>query len=137
MLPSNDGISRVRFPCRNFIRLVVGYALTCKMPLPAISDTIEEARYQARKNGRTHIAAVDLRNALLDFRIPSDAALQRAFESPGKRRNASPSRLDAPAGATHLQQHCNGAANVFPIVRTVRAVLGSRAGETNAPLKNY
>jgi hypothetical protein len=77
-------------PCRNFIRLVVGYALTSKMPFPAVSDTIEEARYQARKNGRTHIAAVDLRSALLDFRIPSDAALQRAFEKPGKTPNCDP-----------------------------------------------
>jgi AAA domain-containing protein len=100
-------------PCRNFIRLVVGYALTCKMPLPAISDTIEEARYQARKNARTQIAAGDLRNALLDFRIPSNAALQRAFESPEKRRIRSSSGLEAPVGAAHLQQRCNGVANVL------------------------
>jgi hypothetical protein len=99
-------------PCRNFIRLVVGYALTCKMPFPAVSDTIEEARYQARKNGRTQIVAVDLRHALLDFRIPSDAALQRAFESPEKRRIASPSGLEAPARAAQLQPRCNGVANV-------------------------
>jgi len=77
-------------PCRNFIRLVVGYALTSKMPFPAVSDTIEEARYQARKNGRTHIAAVDLRSALLDFRIPTDSALQRAFEKPAKTPNCDP-----------------------------------------------
>ena len=82
------------------------------MPLPAISDTIEEARYQARKNGRTKIAALDLRNALLDFRIPSDATLQRAFESPEKRRIASQSRAEVPAGATQLQQRCNGIAKV-------------------------
>jgi hypothetical protein len=69
-------------PCRNFIRLVVGYALTCKMSLPAVSDTVQEARYQAQRNGRTQLAATDLRSAVLDFRIPSDAALQRAFGNP-------------------------------------------------------
>jgi len=86
--------------------------LTCKMPLPAVSDTIEEARYQARQSGRTHVAAIDLRNALLDFRIPSDAALQRAFESPEKRRFASPNR-EVHVGTAHLQQRCNGIANVM------------------------
>jgi AAA domain len=99
-------------PCQSFIRLVVGYALTCKMPLPAVSDTVEEARYQARKNGRTNITAGDLRNALLDFRIPSDAALQRAFEKPDKRRLASHSRVEAPVDTARLQQRCNGIAKV-------------------------
>lgn len=98
---------------RNFVHLVVGYALTCKMSLPAISDTIEEARYQARKNGRTQIAARDLRNALLDFRIPSDAALQRAFEKPEKRRTTIYSRLEAPIEAAFLQHRCNGGAKVL------------------------
>jgi AAA domain len=99
--------------CRNFIRLVVGYALTCKMPLPAVSDTIEEARYQAWRNGRNHIAAGDLRSALLDFRIPSDTALQRAFERPEKRRLASFSRIESPVETAHLQHHCNGVAKIL------------------------
>ena len=97
---------------RNFVRLVVGYALTCKMPLAAISDTVEEARYQARKNGRVQIAAGELRNALLDFRIPSDAALQRAFEKPEKRRIALVAR-ERPPGLAHLQRRCNGIANTL------------------------
>jgi hypothetical protein len=61
--------------------MIVGYSLTCKMRLPAVSDTIQEARYQARKNGRSQIAATDIRTALLDYRIPSDEALQEAFET--------------------------------------------------------
>jgi hypothetical protein len=91
----------------------VGYALTCKMSLPAVSDTIEEARYQAQRNGRTQLAAADLRNALLDFKIPSDAALQRAFERPETRRIATPDRAEALARGTHLQQRCNGVANLM------------------------
>src|SRR6266567_209084 len=39
-------------PHCDFVRMVVGYALTCKMRLPAIAATVEEARYQARKAGR-------------------------------------------------------------------------------------
>lgn len=105
-------------PCRNFIRLVVGYALTCKMPLPAVSDTIEEARYQAQKNGRSHIAVRDLRNALLDFRIPSDAALQRAFERPEKRRIATCGSVEALTGIAPVQPHCDGVAGPTLSVRS-------------------
>jgi hypothetical protein len=66
---------------RDFVRVIVGYALTCKLRLPAVANTIEEARYQARKHNRSHLLASDLRAALLNYRIPSDAALQRAFEA--------------------------------------------------------
>lgn len=100
-------------PCRSFIQLVVGYALTCKMPLPAISDAIEEARHQARKSGRTQIVAGDLRNALLDFRIPSDTALQRAFEIPKKGRVATFESPQKAAGTPLVQSRCNGLAKVM------------------------
>jgi len=66
----------------DFIRLVVGYALTCNMQLAAVAKTVEEARYQARKAGRSHIVAADIRTALLDYQIPSDQALQNAWDSP-------------------------------------------------------
>ena len=68
-------------PHRDFVRMVVGYALTCKMRLPAIAATVEEARYQARKAGRSHLVATDIRTALLDYQIPSDEALQSAFQT--------------------------------------------------------
>ena len=100
-------------PCRSFIQLVVGYALTCKMPLPAVSDTIEEARYQALKSGRTQIVAGDLRNALLDFRIPSDTALQRAFENPKKGRIVTLGNPQRTTGAPLVQYRCNGVAKVL------------------------
>ncbi len=67
-------------PHPDFVRMVVGYALTCKMRLPAIAATVEEARYQARKAGRSHLVATDIRTALLDYQIPSDEALQSAFQ---------------------------------------------------------
>ena len=68
-------------PHRDFIKMIVGYALTSKMRLPAVAATVEEARYQARKNGRSYIVATDIRTALLDYQIPSDEALRNAFQS--------------------------------------------------------
>jgi hypothetical protein len=47
---------------------------------PAVAVTVEEARYQARKNGRSYIVATPIRTALLDYQIPSDEALKQAFE---------------------------------------------------------
>jgi hypothetical protein len=73
-------------PHRDFIKMIVGYALTCKMPIAAVSDAITEARYQARKNGRAYIVSADLRSALFNYRIPCDAALQQAFQPIEKRR---------------------------------------------------
>ena len=69
-------------PPADFINMIVGYALTGKMSLPAVADSIQEARYQARKNGRSHIAAEDIQKALLEYQIPSDGALQQAFNVP-------------------------------------------------------
>jgi hypothetical protein len=90
----------------DFVRMVVGYALTCKMRLPAVAATIEEARYQARKAGRSSVVATDIRTALLDYQIPSDEALQNAFQ---------PDRAVRAPGVTPmrrmdqvLQRPCNG-----------------------------
>jgi hypothetical protein len=73
-------------PQRDFIKMVVGYALTRKMRLPAVANTVEEARYQARQHGRSQILATDIRASLFDYQIPSDEALQRAFQPVEKRR---------------------------------------------------
>jgi hypothetical protein len=68
-------------PNPDLVKVVVGYALTCKMQLPGVASTVEEARYQARKANRSHIVATDIRTALLEYQIPSDQALQNAFQS--------------------------------------------------------
>ena len=86
--------------------MVVGYALTCRMQLPAVSDTITEARYQARKHGRLVVVAIDIRNALLDFQIPSDEALREAFEKPSKSARGRTMTADY-ASARVLQDRCN------------------------------
>jgi energy-coupling factor transporter ATP-binding protein EcfA2 len=95
-------------PHPDFVKMIVGYALTCKMRLPAVSDTITEARHQVREHGRFSVAATDLRNALLNYRIPSDEALQRAFETPTSRSTSSSTARNQQfwVGA-NLQSRCN------------------------------
>jgi hypothetical protein len=95
-------------PHPDFVRMVVGYAPTCKMRLPAVAGTIEEARHQARKAGRPHVVATDIRTALLDYQIPSDEALQNAFQSdqPSLRLAATVQSGTDPI----LQRRCNGVA---------------------------
>lgn len=99
-------------PQRDFIKMVVGYALTCKMRLPAVANTVEEARYQARKSGRSNVRATDIRTALLDYQIPSDEALQQAFERPISRSGRS-SIVRSPQSEVNasLQSRCNGVAS--------------------------
>jgi hypothetical protein len=88
-------------PPRDLVRVIVGYAFTCKLRLPAVANTIEEARYQARKHNRSRLLATDIRAALLNYQIPSDAALQQAFRNARKGQNL---RRDRPtAVATKLE----------------------------------
>src|SRR6266849_4792326 len=95
-------------PHPDFIRMVVGYALTCKMRLPAVAGAIEEARYQARKAGRSHVVATDIRTALLDYQIPSDEALQSAFQS--DQPSVRPAVTLQSSVDPILQRRCNGVA---------------------------
>src|SRR6266571_1213312 len=97
-------------PHRDFIKMIVGYALTSKMRLPAVAATVEEARYQARKNGRSYIVATDIRTALLDYQIPSDEALQQAFEPIREHRRPNGDNVAESRLAASLQRHRNAAA---------------------------
>src|SRR5260370_11935351 len=42
-------------PHPDVIKMVAGYALTCKTRLPAVANTVAEARYQARRRERSQI----------------------------------------------------------------------------------
>jgi AAA domain-containing protein len=97
-------------PHPDFVKIVVGYALTCKMQMPAVADTITQARYQARRHGRSAVAATDIRCALLDYQIPSDEALRRAFEPPAGRSSSSVAGKQQFGLGANLQRRCNGVA---------------------------
>jgi hypothetical protein len=73
---------------------------------------VDEVRYQARKDGRKFIAAADLRNALLDYQIPSDEALQQAFEPLSERRRLYGGVAGSRFAAV-LQRDCNAAATAL------------------------
>ena len=66
---------------------------------------IEEARYQARRHGRSNVLATDIRTALLDYQIPSDEALQQAFEPIQKRREIAIQTVSSSV-APILQRRC-------------------------------
>ena len=102
-----------RAPNRDFIKMIVVYALTCKMRLPAVAATVEEGRYQARKNGRSYIVATDIRDALLDYQIPSNEAMQHAFETPETRRHR-PAYVDPHSRiSSDPQRHCSSVASLL------------------------
>ena len=90
----------------DFVKMVAGYAMTCKLPLPAIADTIEEARSQARIQGRSHVNARDIHRGLFGYQIPSNAAMQEAF------RVIQPNRAYS-AFKPSMQQRCNTVAQAL------------------------
>jgi len=96
-------------PHSDFVKMVVGYALTCKMRLPAVSNTIEEARYQARRHGRSNVLATDIRTALLDYQIPSDEALRESFQPTEKLRELAVQSVGGFVTPI-LQRRCTGIA---------------------------
>jgi energy-coupling factor transporter ATP-binding protein EcfA2 len=98
-------------PHPDFVKMVVGYALTSKMRLAAVADTITETRYQARRHGGSQILASDIRAALLDYQIPSDEALQSAFQS--DRPSVRPAVTVQSSIEPILQHRCNGIATAL------------------------
>ena len=100
-------------PNRNFIKMIVGYALTCKMPLPAVAKAVEEARYHALKQNRSQILAADIQAALFDYQIPSDEALRDAFEIRLNRVQMLPKQPElrrSANSAVQLQRPCKAIA---------------------------
>ncbi len=71
------------------VDFVVGYALTSRGFFQTITDAIEDAQLIAKRAGRDRITVKDLKTAVYDWRAPSDAALQRVFDSKpeSRRRN--------------------------------------------------
>ena len=80
---SQQWISTAEEPSPDLVGAAVGYALTCKLRLPAVADLAAEARLVARDNGRTGVTGRDLKRALLWRQLPSDQALREAFEPEG------------------------------------------------------
>jgi hypothetical protein len=78
------------------IEALAGYAHTQSIPLAVASSCIDEARLNARKAGRLVVTQGDIRAALEEGQIPSDATLVRAFRPASAERRAS--RMAASGG---------------------------------------
>ncbi|NOS68654.1 MAG: ATP-binding protein [Verrucomicrobia bacterium] len=63
------------------VEFVVGYAMASHGYFQTITDAIEDAQLIAKRAGRERITGKDLQTAVKDWRAPSDAALQRVFDS--------------------------------------------------------
>lgn len=107
------------------IEFVVGYAITSRGYFQTITDTAEDAQLLAKRAGHEKITAKDLQTAVKEWRAPSDAALQRVFDSKPERRRRSPAPMtetsvsDSPEGQFNeplnrhsrpVQESFNGAA---------------------------
>lgn len=94
--PTKEDLLRVaekRLPgqSRSAVELVAGYAMASGGYFQAITDAIEDAKLIARRDGREKLTFADLKTAIMDWRSPSDSALQRVFEEkPKTRRTGRP-----------------------------------------------
>src|SRR5262249_53663779 len=68
------------------VDFVVGYAADSRGYFQAIRNAIDDARLLAKRAGRDRITSKDLKAAIYDWRAPSDAALQRVFDSKAEKR---------------------------------------------------
>jgi DNA transposition AAA+ family ATPase len=85
---------------RSAVELVAGYSMTSGGYFQAITDTIDDARLMARRDGRDKFTFADLRAAIQEWRSPSDNALQRVFEeTPKARRAGRPSLVESEPSA--------------------------------------
>ncbi len=96
---------------RDAISYVVGYSLVSKQFFQGITDAIEDARLIARRAGREEIKFADLKEAIQEWRSPSDAALQRVLEDkPESRRGRRTAGLP-PADPNVTLEPCNDRLN--------------------------
>lgn len=77
------------------VEFVVGYAMASRGYFQTITDAIEDAQLIAKHAGRDRITGKDLQTAVKEWRAPSDAALQRVFDSKPERQRRGPRVADS------------------------------------------
>ena len=101
--------------CNRCLKFIVGYAVTSTRYMQAVVDTVKIARYLANQAGRGEVLFEDVKRAIENFRMPSDAAQVTAAPAPGRRRRA-PALPEQPA--------CNPDAALLPSARRDRDFTG-------------
>lgn len=71
---------------------IVGYALSSKLPWPAVVDAIDEARLLVEREGREVITFEDVERAIRDYCVPSSAAMLQTFAVASERKGGRKSR---------------------------------------------
>ena len=112
------------------INYIVYYALTCSGYMQSVVDTIDDARLLAEAAGRERITAADIKRAITEIRVPSDAAQKRVF-APAEERGRKP-RLGS-AAAPEPQPGSAAAADLPPQRRSIPAddFLSDESASTN------
>lgn len=108
------------------IDFVVGYAMTSRGYFQAITDAVEDAMLAARRAGRQQLTAKDLQTSVKDWRAPSDAALQRVFDSKPVKQRRGARTLEAESEVTVLPEPEIATRQTNPLQSTCRAVVGQR-----------
>ena len=108
-VPTKDDLALVArkvlpYGTEAMVNYIVGYALTCSGYMQAVVDTIDDARLLAEDAGRQRITVSDLKRAISEIRVPSDAAQKRVF-APAEKRGRKP-RFNAVA---ELEPHDSSA----------------------------
>ena len=108
-VPTKDDLALVArkvlpYGTEAMVNYIVGYALTCSGYMQAVVDTIDDARLLAEDAGRQRITVSDLKRAISEIRVPSDAAQKRVF-APAEKRGRKP-RFNA---VSELEPHDSSA----------------------------
>lgn len=112
------------------VEFVVGYAMASRGFFQTITDAIEDAQLIAKRAGRDRITAKDLQVAVKEWRAPSDAALQRVFDSePTKARR--PRQSPEPSESEATEQPNNAPLNRLsePLQSDCRSAAGHRRNQ--------
>jgi hypothetical protein len=84
------------------IDYIVGYALSSKLPWPAVVDAVDEARLLVEREGREVITFEDVDRAIRDYCVPSSAAMLQTFAVATDRKGGRKSRTVAAEPDQHL-----------------------------------
>lgn len=93
------------------IDFVVGYAITSRGYFQTITDTFEDMQLIAKRAGREKITGKDLQFVVKEWRAPSDAALQRVFDSKPEGRRRAPKSTARPSDYESPDEAVNDSLN--------------------------
>ena len=116
-----EGVARFTLPegCERSIETLVAYAKLSKKYLAAIETGVRLARAGARKQNRSVVTFDDIRFAIKNSVIPSDAALSQAIEEPSRQpRGRSLSTPQSTSGRAPAPEPVQAAVLAAPAATT-------------------